>query len=324
MNNDSNKQVNIADILMGRVAPHNSALDKFFTGEKAGYGFSPQKTLGGRNFKDIRREQDLRALDFIHDRLKQKHNFAGTALNSLGFGLGNPAMAASGALKDKVTGNKTPFGELFGEYGKTIEDEQNNFRQKHPGLGVISEVMGMLAPGGMAYKPLAKGARVAVKKAPYALDYGRAGYESVALMRALNKVKRNPFAGKAEDIMATIRPYGGDVYNIARGGIAKDPITGEFLVSGKRLNKYTPHFGNFGFTKSIFKHNMGAWPYAKLPFLLRRFNPIPPTGNRLIFRTADRFGNTYRQVWGKGPNRNNALITYFKEDIPMRPLSVKK
>lgn len=73
-------------------------------------------------------------------------------------GLGAPILAGIGAILDKAKGSKETFGELFGEYGKAIEDRQAEFAKNNPKTSFATELAGMVAsnPAKLAGKGIAK------------------------------------------------------------------------------------------------------------------------------------------------------------------------
>lgn len=74
-----------------------------------------------------------------------KGDFATSALNSISLGFGNPLLATAAAGIEKVRGNKTPFSELVGEYGKAIEERQSEYAEKNPKTKFMAEALGTAA-----------------------------------------------------------------------------------------------------------------------------------------------------------------------------------
>ena len=195
-------------------------------------------------------------------------------------------------------------GDEYKEGKEAYAHELEKMRGEHPGVTAVLEASGALIPS-TAIAKLIKG------------GYGVAQVlrEKKALERAYKKVKENPFAGEAEDVLVELHPNGERFY-IQRGEIVKDPETGEIIVSGKRLKDLTEgrHYGNFGLTKTIFKHNTTQEKIQEIPKILRTENNVSKQGKKIVYKTTDKKGDVYRQVWGKDKNGNKRFITYFKED----------
>lgn len=76
---------------------------------------------------------------------KEKEHYAARALDGFTFGLGMPAMAGAGALKDKALGDRRSVFELWGENGKIMEDAQADFIKRNKTGGFFAELLGAAA-----------------------------------------------------------------------------------------------------------------------------------------------------------------------------------
>lgn len=95
-----------------------------------------------------------KALAFLRDKGLLENNqqqgpsvgdYATKGLVGYTAGLGAPLLAGIGAALEKAKGSKQSFGELFGEYGKAIEDRQADFSANRPKTAFATELAGMVA-----------------------------------------------------------------------------------------------------------------------------------------------------------------------------------
>ena len=222
--------------------------------------------------------------------------------NGITIGYGPEVAGISNALAGALAGYAT--GDEYKEGKEAYERKLEQMRGENPGVTAVLEAGGVLIPSTAIAKLVRNGLGVA-----------QVLRERKALERAYKEVKNNPFEGSSEDVLVELHPNGEKFY-IQRGGIVKDHETGEIVVSGKRLRELTEgkHYGNFGLTKTIFKHNTTQDKIKEIPKILRNEKNVSKQGKKIVYKTTDSKGNVYRQVWGEDKNGNKRFITYFKED----------
>ena len=240
-------------------------------------------------------------------------NFTAPLYNGLTFGAGKQAAGISNIMANLATGNRD-FRQNYKQGKEDFEKDLAEVKEKYPISSVLAELAGGVLSGGAVAKLLSKG-----------LSIGQILKEQHKIKKAYNAVKSNPFAGKSEDVLVKLKPNG-ETFEINRGAIVKDPLTGEFITSGRRLRELTQgkHYGNFGLTKTIFKHNIQPEEIASIPKILRQYNPAETIDGKIVYRTLDKEGNSYRQVWGIRPDETKRMITFFKEDKVGKLLSKKR
>jgi hypothetical protein len=176
--------------------------------------------------------------------------------------------------------------------------------------------------GAAAAGAATKGALMAGKGALKGVDLIRMVLEGRKIKRAYNAVKANPFAGQADDVMATIRPVGGKTYTIKRGAITGTPENP--IVQGLQLKKDTGIYGNFGLTKTIVKHNTAQKDVTALSRILRQYHPAEVVKTKDVYRVPIK-GNMFRTVFGINRDGSKTLITHFlDDDIAGKILSKKR
>ena len=263
---------------------------------------------------------------------KFTEGFASTALKSGTFGLDKyyaAGAAVAGDLFGRLERSKNKSSRntsmpsiytVFKDAAYDYRKEQEAWARAHPIVAFTASGMGAALSGGAALK---SGKWLFGKAGAIAANEYNIYKEKRQLKRAYEAVKVNPFAGKSEDVLAVLKPNG-QIYNVSRGAIAKDPFTGDIIVQGKELRKQTGSFGNYGLTKTVFKHNITPAELGRLPRILRNYNPINISRDRIVYRTYGYNGDTYRQVWGFRPDGSRRLITFFKEDVPGRTISGRR
>ena len=89
-----------------------------------------------------------------------------------------------------------------------------------------------------------------------------------SIKKGYAKTAQDPFAGTPTDEMSRFLKN----YIIQRGAAIKDK-NGNIVVQGRDLFREKGTKSNFGFTKAIFKHGLTAEDMAKLPEIIRDFDP---------------------------------------------------
>ncbi len=150
------------------------------------------------------------------------------------------------------------------------------------------------------------------KYAKQAYDQYRNYYEGRKLGKSYDKLSRNPFKGKAEDVVAVIRPRDQAALYVQRG-YAKDK-DGLVVTQGRTLRPDT--ISNFGMNKIMRTHGMTKSEVQSLPRMVRENKPaeVMSTG-RQVYQVNGRKGEDYRIATSpktiKGKESQN-LSTFYE------------
>jgi hypothetical protein len=232
-------------------------------------------------------------------------------LNGATHGKGASAAGALNAAASYYSGG-TDLPSRLMNYGKEeYKKEHKDFYGKYPQTNAIAEALGSMFGGAVTGGAATKGAMLAGKGALKGIDLIRMVLEGRKIKRAYNAVKANPFAGNADDVMATIRPRKMGAYTIKRGEIAGTPENP--IYQGLALKKATGNYNNFGLTKFILKHEGKSSELTELSRMLRQYHPVEITKAKEVYR-APINNNIFRTIFGINKNGDKTMITHFKED----------
>jgi|GEM_PF-2593806 len=145
--------------------------------------------------------------------------------------------------------------------------------------------------------------------------------EKREIKKAYNEVKKNPFGGTPEEVLASINPEELNRFLIQRGAAIKD-VNGDIIIQGKQLLKEKGTERNFGLTKIIFKHGLKKRDMAKLPEFLREYDPAETNDRLVIYRIPKNKKEVYAIVFNKeAPSSTPRLIMPEKADTP-EPITI--
>ncbi len=174
-------------------------------------------------------------------------------------------------------------------------------------IGAGTRVLFDMAMSGVITNVLAD-----TKYVKQAYDQYRNYYEGRKLGKSYDKLSRNPFKGKAEDVVAVIRPRDKEALYIQRG-YAKDK-DGLVVTQGRTLRPDT--ISNFGMNKIMRTHGMTKSEVQSLPRMVRENKPaeVTPT-NKQVYHVKGRKGEDYRiasSPWSIKGKERQTLTSFYE------------
>ena len=155
--------------------------------------------------------------------------------------------------------------------------------------------------------------------------------EALEIGNIYDTIKNNPLKGDANDILFNLNLPNNHNFNIKRGHLIlapEDPLNKNsplvYKAHGNELKKQVGTRRNFGFRKSMYKHNMTKKDMMDIPSIRKNYYPveISPRGQRVY--TVH--GKKYPRVLVEGEeNFPETMSSFYYETKKLdRPYSVKK